>query len=50
MSLALIQSRARCGLQAPIVTVEVHLSSGLPAFLLVGLPETSVKDVAETIH
>ncbi|WP_337880353.1 YifB family Mg chelatase-like AAA ATPase [Rheinheimera sp.] len=50
MSLALIQSRARCGLQAPIVTVEVHLSSGLPAFLLVGLPETSVKEARDRVR
>lgn len=47
--LARINSRARLGLQAPAVTVEVHLSPGLPAFSLVGLAETSVRDVAETI-
>ena len=50
MSLAIIYSRARFALAAPLVTVEVHLSSGLPGFQLVGLPETSVRDVAETIH
>lgn len=50
MSLAIVYSRARLGLEAPQVCVEVHLSQGLPGFLLVGLPETSVKDVAETIH
>ena len=44
MSLAIIYSRARYGLAAPLVTVEVHLSNGLPAFQLVGLPETSVKE------
>lgn len=50
MALAIVYSRARLGLTAPAVTVEVHLSQGLPGFQLVGLPETSVKDVAETIH
>ncbi len=37
MSLALVQSRALLGLQAPAVTVEVHLANGLPSFTLVGL-------------
>ena len=37
MSLALVQSRALLGLQAPSVTVEVHLANGLPSFTLVGL-------------
>ena len=50
MTLALIHSRARLGLEAPAVTIEVHLSAGLPAFQLVGLAETTVRDVAETIH
>ena len=37
MSLALVQSRALLGLQAPPVTVEVHLANGLPSFTMVGL-------------
>lgn len=36
MSLALVQSRALLGLQAPPVTVEVHLANGLPSFTMVG--------------
>ena len=44
MSLAVIQSRAKSGIDAALVSVEVHLSNGLPAFHLVGLPETSVKE------
>ena len=36
MSLACVQSRALMGLQAPQVTVEVHLANGLPALNLVG--------------
>ena len=50
MSLAIIHSRAHVGLDAPEVTIEVHLAAGLPAFQLVGLAETTVRDVAETIH
>ncbi len=41
--LSIIHSRARLGLQAPLVTIEVHLSPGLPGFLLVGLAETTVR-------
>jgi magnesium chelatase family protein len=44
MSLAVIKSRAKLGIEAPIVSVEVHLSNGLPAFNIVGLPEASVKE------
>ena len=43
MSLAIVHSRATLGIEAPLVTVEVHLSGGLPAFTIVGLPETVVK-------
>ncbi|KKK99955.1 ATP-dependent protease [Rheinheimera mesophila] len=50
MALALVHSRARCGLQAPLVTVEVHLSRGLPGFQLVGLPETSVKEAKDRVR
>jgi magnesium chelatase family protein len=31
MSLAVIKSRAKLGIEAPIVSVEVHFSNGLPA-------------------
>ncbi len=37
MSLAVVLSRGLAGLDAPLVTVEVHLAGGLPAFNLVGL-------------
>ncbi len=36
MTLAIVHSRACVGVQAPPVTVEVHLSNGLPSFTLVG--------------
>ena len=50
MSLALLQSRALLGLQAPPVTVEVHLANGLPSFTLVGLAETEVKEARERVR
>ncbi len=48
--IARIYSRARLGLQAPQVTVEVHLSPGLPAFSLVGLAETTVREARERVR
>ncbi len=50
MSLALIHSRALLGLQAPAVTVEVHLANGLPGFTLVGLADTEVKEARERVR
>ncbi len=47
MSLAVIYSRAIIGVQAPSVTVEVHISNGLPGLTLVGLPETTVKEARD---
>lgn len=44
MSLAIVHSRAAVGITAPPVTVEVHLSPGLPGLSIVGLPETAVKE------
>jgi len=50
MSLACIYSRARVGLESPLVTVEVHLANGLPAFHIVGLAETSVKESKDRVR
>ena len=50
MSLALIQSRALLGLEAPGVTVEVHLANGLPSFTLVGLADVEVKEARERVR
>ncbi|MGH8614219.1 MAG: ATP-binding protein, partial [Gammaproteobacteria bacterium] len=38
MSIAKVFSRAQIGVNAPLVTIEVHLSSGLPSISIVGLP------------
>ncbi len=50
MSLATVQTRAKLGIQAPAVSVEVHLSNGLPAFHIVGLPETAVKESKDRVR
>ena len=50
MSLALVPSRALLGLDAPAVTVEVHLANGLPGFTLVGLADTEVKEARERVR
>jgi magnesium chelatase family protein len=50
MTLSLIHSRALLGLEAPAVTVEVHLANGLPSFTLVGLADTEVKEARERVR
>lgn len=50
MTLACVYSRARIGLESPLVTVEVHLANGLPAFNIVGLPETSVREAKDRVR
>lgn len=44
MPLAIVHSRASAGILAPAVTIEVHLSKGLPGLSIVGLPEAAVKE------
>ena len=50
MSLAVVQSRAKLGIEAPKISVEVHLSNGLTASNIVGLPETSVKESKDRVR
>ena len=50
MSLAVLYSRAPQGVQAPLVTVEVHLANGLPSLSMVGLPETAVKESKDRVR
>ena len=50
MSLAILHSRASMGMNAPLVTVEVHLSNGLPGFSIVGLPDTAVKESKDRVR
>lgn len=50
MSLSLVLTRAALGLEAPLVTIEVHLSNGLPSLTMVGLPETTVREARERVR
>jgi len=50
MSLAILYSRGQCGIEAPQVIVEVHLSNGLPSLSIVGLPETAVKESKDRVR
>ncbi len=50
MTLAILRSRALVGMDAPEVLVEAHLANGLPAFNLVGLPDTEVKEARERVR
>jgi len=50
VSLAVVHSRAQIGIEAPPVTVEVHLANGLPNLSIVGLPETAVKESKDRVR
>ncbi|NCA68767.1 MAG: ATP-dependent protease [Sphingobacteriia bacterium] len=50
MALCILHSRARVGIHAPPVTVEVHLSGGLPTLSMVGLPELAVKESKDRVR
>ncbi|OOS07843.1 magnesium chelatase family protein [Moraxella cuniculi DSM 21768] len=50
MSFAKVYTRSVVGLHAPQVLVEVHLSQGLPALTIVGLPEASVRESKDRVR
>lgn len=50
MSLAVLYSRARDGISAPLVSVEVHISNGLPSLSIVGLPEMAVRESRDRVR
>lgn len=50
MPVSVLGSRALNGMLAPEVRVEAHLAGGLPAFTLVGLPETEVKEARDRVR
>src|SRR3954462_9218206 len=50
MTVASVASRALAGIEAPEVTVEVHLGPGLPAFHIVGLPDTEVREARDRVR
>ncbi len=47
---ATLSCRAQVGLEAPLVHVEVTVTSGLPAFHLVGLPATVVRESRDRVQ
>jgi magnesium chelatase family protein len=50
MQLATLYTRALNGINAVEVSVEVHLSNGLPAFSIVGLPEAAVRESKDRVR
>src|SRR5690554_1972895 len=50
ISIAKIYTRALQGIEAPLVTVEVCLAGGLPAFTMVGLPQTGVREARDRVR
>src|SRR6202008_4475305 len=50
MTVATVASRALAGVEAPEVTVEVHLGPGLPSFHIVGLPDAEVREARDRVR
>ncbi len=50
MRLASVITRAQIGLNAPEVTVEVHVAGGLPALNIIGLVETAVRESRDRVR
>ena len=50
MTIARVQSFAFAGIEALAVEVQVQISSGLPAFLVVGLPDKAVGEARERVR
>ena len=50
LPVATLLCRAQVGLEAPLVEVEVTVTSGLPAFHLVGLPATVVRESRDRVQ
>jgi magnesium chelatase family protein len=50
MGMTTVLSRAQNGIAAPLVSVEVDTASGLPSFVIVGLPEAVVKESRDRVR
>jgi magnesium chelatase family protein len=50
MTLALVHTRARTGVRAPAVNVEVFLAGGIPRMSIVGLPEAAVREAKDRVR
>jgi magnesium chelatase family protein len=49
-SLSIVHSRAQVGIEALPVTIEVHMTNGLPRLSIVGLPEAAVKESQDRVR
>lgn len=47
--ISFIYSAAICGIEANLIDVEIDISSGLPVFSIVGLPDTAVKESRDRV-
>ncbi|RLA20825.1 MAG: ATP-dependent protease [Gammaproteobacteria bacterium] len=50
MSLAIAYSRGKQGISAPLVSIEVHITNGLPGLSIVGLPEAAVRESKDRVR
>lgn len=50
MTLAVVYSRASTGIHSPLITVETHISRGMPGLHIVGMPETAVKESKDRVR
>ncbi len=50
MTLSVVYSRALYGMHAPSVRVETYVANGLPAFYIVGLADTEVRESRERVR
>lgn len=50
MSVSIVHTRAQLGVTALAVSVETHISNGLPSLSIVGMPETSVRESRERVR
>lgn len=48
--LAAVRSATLLGIDGQVVTVEVHVSNGLPGYTVVGLPDTAVRESRERVR
>lgn len=48
--IARVFTRALYGMEAPLVTVEVGLAMGLPAFTVVGMPQAGVREARDRVR
>jgi magnesium chelatase family protein len=48
--LASVASATLTGAVGQLVSVEVHVSNGLPSFTIVGLPDTSVREARDRVR